>query len=213
MRVPQPIIPVRVSPQPVQALCSGRGDQIDVPYIRCLGGRMIEAYELWALVEYVVLKVHPYAIVELLYDLREDTFHTHFFNSRRFQIPFLGRRSVNTSVKFTDVARTTQQVISRVASWTKNIFVHSWGHYPNMIPHTISNITRRAYNVPVTPHALVLQANHERLRLKRGEWRRTRHREFLARIRQDMCDEVRAEWGAALYDDSDEGWIEVSDSD
>ena len=28
-----------------------------------------------------------------------------------------------------------------------------------------------------------------------------------------MCDEVRAEWGAALSDDSDEGWLKESDSE
>ena len=117
------------------------------------------------------------------------------------------------SVKFTDVARTTQQVISRVASWTKNIFVHSWGNYPTMILPTVSTITRRAYNVPVTPHALVLRANHKCLRLKRVECIQTRHRELLARIRQDIRDEVRAEWGAALSDESNDGWLKGSDSD
>ena len=60
MRIPQPVISLRVPLQPVQALRSGRGGQIDVPYIRCLDGRMLEAYELWALVEYVVLKVQNY---------------------------------------------------------------------------------------------------------------------------------------------------------
>ena len=79
-----------------------------------------------------------------------------------------------------------------------------------MIPHTVSTITRRAYNVPVTPHTLVLQANDEHLRLKRVEWRQTLHRELLARIRQDMRDEVRAEWGAALFDDSNDSWLEGS---
>ena len=117
------------------------------------------------------------------------------------------------SVKLLDVVRTTQQVGSRVASWTKNLFVHSWVPYPTMIPPTVSTITRRAYNVPVTPHALVLRANHERFRLKCVEWRRTRHRELLARICQDICDEVRSEWGATLYDDSDDGWLDGSNSD
>ena len=78
-----------------------------------------------------------------------------------------------------------------------------------MIPHTVSTITRRAYNVPVTPHALVLRFNHGRLRLKRVEWRQTRHRELLARIRQDMRDEVRD----ILSDNSDDIWIKGYDSD
>ena len=62
-----------------------------------------------------------------------------------------------------------------------------------MIPHTVSTIMRRAYNVTVTPHALFVRANHERLRLKRFEWRQTLHRELLARICQDMRDMVCAE--------------------
>ena len=81
-----------------------------------------------------------------------------------------------------------------------------------MIFPNVPNITRRSYNVPVTPHTLVMRSNHERLKLKCVEWRRTRHRELLARICQDMRDEVCAEWCAALSDDSDDGWIEVSDS-
>ena len=117
------------------------------------------------------------------------------------------------SVRFLDVARTTQQVRNRVASWTENIFVRSWGTYPTMIPHTVSTIKRRAYNVPVTSHALVLRSNHECLRPKRVEWRQTCHRELLARIFQDMRDRIRAEFCADLSNDSDDVWIEESDSD
>ena len=84
-----------------------------------------------------------------------------------------------------------------------------------MIPPTVSTITRRAYNVLVTFHGLVLQSNNERLRLKRVESRRICVEELLARICQDMCDKVRADWGAALSDDSDynDGWLKRSDSD
>ena len=75
------------------------------------------------------------------------------------------------------------------------------------------SITRRAYNVPVTFHGLAMRANNKRLRLKRVEWRLICHEELLAIICQDICDEVRAEWGAALADDFDDGWLEGSDSD
>ena len=125
MRVPQPIIPFRAPPQPVQVLRSGRGGKINVPYIRCLDGRVPEAYELWALADNGVWKVHLYTRIDLLYDFKEDIFHTHLFNARRFQIPFLGCRAVNESVEFLDVARTTQHVRIRFASWTKIISVHS----------------------------------------------------------------------------------------
>ena len=49
--VSQPIIPFVVPPQPVQFLCSGRGGEIDVPYIRSIDGRVPEAFELWDLSE------------------------------------------------------------------------------------------------------------------------------------------------------------------
>ena len=74
-----------------------------------------------------------------------------------------------------------------------------------MIPHTVYTIKRRAYNVPVTPHALILRDNHEHLRLKRVEWRRTCHRELLARIRQYMRGKVCA----VTSNDYDDGWIEI----
>ena len=110
MRLPQPIIPFRAPPQPVTFLRSGSSDEIDVPYIRCLDGWVPECYELWAFAEDGVREVHPYARVRILSEFREDTFHTHFFNSRRFQIPFLGCRAVNESVEFLDVVLTTQHI-------------------------------------------------------------------------------------------------------
>ena len=179
MRLPQPAIPFRVPPQPVQDLCSSRGGEIDVPYIRYLDGQVPEDYELWAFAEDGVREVHPSARFRFLDDFREDNFHTHFFNAQQFQITLLGCRSVNMSVEFLDAACATQQVGSRVNSWTENIFVHSWGPCPTMIPHTVSTIKRLAYHVPVTPHAIVLQANHEQLQLKRVEWRQTFHRELI----------------------------------
>ena len=82
MRLPQNKIPFRAPPQPIQVLCSGRGELIDVPYICCLDGRVPGAYELWDLAEDGVCEVHPYARVRLLSEFREDIFHTHFFNAR-----------------------------------------------------------------------------------------------------------------------------------
>ena len=170
---------------------------------------MLKTYELWALVEDGVREVHPSARVRLLGDFREDNFHTHFFNAQRFQIPFLGHRSVNMSAEFLDTARATQQVGSCVTSWTENIFVHSWGTYPTMIPRTISTLNRRASNVAVTPHALALRANHERLQLNRVERRPTFHRYLLALILQDMRDKACA----VLSNDYNDGWLEGYDSD
>ena len=92
-----------------------------------------------------------------------------------------------------------------------------------MILPNVSTITRRAYNVPVTFHGLVLQANHERLRLKRIELRRIRVEELLAIICQNIRDKVRSNvrvpvnnaFGDALSNDSDsdDGWLDRSNSD
>ena len=174
MRVPQPIIPFCAPPQPVQVIFSGRGGKIDVPYIRCIEGQVPETYELLDLDEDGVCEVDPYARVRLLSKFREDNFHTHFFNARRFQIPFLVHRSVNENVEFLDVVCTTQHVRSRVASLTPNLFLHSWGHYPTIIRPNVSTMTQGAYNLPVTFHGPVLRSNHERLRLKRVELRQIR---------------------------------------
>ena len=131
MRTPQPIIHFRAPPQPVTIIQSGSVDVIEVPYIRCLNGRVPEAFEIWALADNGVHEVHPYTRVKLLSEFREDTFHTFLFNAQIFQIPFLGRRALNNSVEFLDVVRTTQHVGSRV-DYTPNIFLHSWGFNPTV---------------------------------------------------------------------------------
>ena len=110
MCMPQTIIPVRSPPQPVTVLPSGSADALNVPYIQCLNGRVLEAFEFWALAEEGVCEVHPYARVKLMSEFRTDTFHTHFFNARQLQIPFLGCGDLNMSVEFLDVVRVFQNV-------------------------------------------------------------------------------------------------------
>ena len=88
-----------------------------------------------------------------------------------------------------------------------------------MIPPNVSTITRRAYNLPFTFHGLVLRSNNKRLILKRIESRRICVEELLARIHQDICDEVRTNvhvpvnnaLGDELSDDSDsdDGWLVI----
>ena len=129
MRIPQTIIPARAPPQPVTVLWYGSADVIKVPYIRCLNGRVPEAFEVWALAEVGVCEVHPFARDKFRSEFTEDTFQSFFFNVRRFRIPFSGCRALNTSVEFLDVVRVTQHVGSRV-DYTPNIFVHSWGVNP-----------------------------------------------------------------------------------
>ena len=82
-----------------------------------------------------------------------------------------------------------------------------------MIPPNVSNITRRAYNVPVTFQGLVLKSNHKRLRLKCFESIQIRVEELLARICQDISDEVRANFRVAVRNDLGASLSNYSDSD
>ena len=59
MRIPQSIIPLRAPPQHVAFLRSSSADVIEVPYIRCLDGRVPEVFEVWALADDGVRKVQP----------------------------------------------------------------------------------------------------------------------------------------------------------
>ena len=130
---------------------------------RCLNGQVPEAFELWALSDDGVHVVHPYARVRLLSEFREYTFQNFFFNSRRFQINFFGRRAVNNSVEFIAVVRVNHHFGSRV-DYTPNMFIHSWGVNPtDTIPSNVSTISRRAYdsirtfmNSSCSPIAIVL---------------------------------------------------------
>ena len=69
--------------QPVTVLWSGSADALEVMYIRCLKDQVPEAFEVWALAEYGVCEVHPYARVKFQSDFREDAFLNFFFNARR----------------------------------------------------------------------------------------------------------------------------------
>ena len=183
---------------------------------------MPKAFEVWALAEDGVCKVHPYARVKLRSEFREDTFQTFFFNARQFQIPFLGRRSLNASVEFLVVVRVTQNVVSCV-DYTPNIFIHSWGVNPtDTIPANVYTITRRAYDPIRYFCGFVLRSNYERLRQKQIELKRIRFEELLARILQDVRDDVvdnvfspaNHALGDALSNDSDsdDRWLDTYDS-
>ena len=130
---------------------------------------------------------------------------------------------MNYSVEFIDVVCVTQHVGSRF-NYTPNIFVHYWGVNPtDTIPANVSTVTRPAYDPIRYFHGFVLRSNRERLRLKRIELKRIRFEAYLARIRQDVRDDVAAyihapvnnALGDAFSDDSDsdDGWLERYDSD
>ena len=122
-----PSVPVHGPPDPVLVHYSGIGASVaPVTYIVCLHGRVPKRYELWSLNEEGVCEVHPFARIWLLDDLRADTFQTNFFNLRRCRIPFIGRRSLNGSVKFIEFADVTSDSTKSII-YTPNIFVHGRG--------------------------------------------------------------------------------------
>ena len=124
MCIPQTIIPVYAPLKLVTVLWSGSADVIKVPYLRCFHGRVPEAFELWALTDDGVHKIHLYARVKLRSVFKENNFQTFFLNAQEFQIPFLGHRYLNASAEFLDVVRVTQHVGSCV-DYTPNIFIYS----------------------------------------------------------------------------------------
>ena len=183
---------------------------------------MPEAFELWDLMDDRVREVHLYARVKLQFEFRVKTFQTFFFNLRRFQIPFLGRRALNASVKFLDVVRVTQHVGSRF-DYTPNIFVQCWVvNLTDTITANVSTITWCTYDAFSPFYGFFLWSNHERLRLKQIELKLICLDELLDRIRQDVRDNVAANvcapvnnalGGAFSNDsDSDDVWLNIYDS-
>ena len=134
-------------------------------------------------------EVHPFARVKLFDDFAEDTFRTTFFNSRRCGIPFIGRRSLNGSIKFIRFSDVISDITSDIIS-TRNIFVHPWGKYPTLIGSTCSNYTCRAYVTIACQKGFNQRCEHERLRLKWVEQKRVEFERHLVRVCQDMSDDV-----------------------
>ena len=190
----RPNVPVRGPPGPVLVHYSGSGNGIDwVTYIVCLHGWVPERYLLWSLNRHRVREVHPLARIRLLDDVREDTFQTTLFNSRRCLIPFIGWRSLNGSAKFIEFADVTSDT-NKVVISNPNIFVHEWGTYPTMIEPTVSNYTCCTY-IPINSQKGFRQrCNHERLRLKWVEGKWVALEGHLARVCQDMRDDVAANY-------------------
>ena len=131
----------------------------------------------------------------------------------------MGRRALHASVEFIDIVCVSHHVGSHV-DYTPEIFINSWGVNPtDTITANVSNITRHDYDPICSFHGFVLQSNHEHLRLKRIELKRICFEELLARICQDVRDDVTANvcatvnnyLGDALSNDSDsnDGWINI----
>ena len=65
-------------PCPAQDLCSDRGGEIEIVYIRFIDSREFEAFELWAFTEEEIREVRPYARVQISDNFTEDIFYSHF---------------------------------------------------------------------------------------------------------------------------------------
>ena len=190
-----PIVPGRAPTDPVRVFYYGSDDTIEpVSYIVCLHGQVPERYELWRLNDCRICEVHPSARVWLLDNFREDNFKIFFFNLQRCRIPFIGLRLLIDSVEFICYADITSD--DEVFISTLNLFVHKWGTNPNMIYPTVSNFTRRAYGPITTQNGFILRCNHKRLRLKRVERKRIALENHLARICQDIRDDVAANYAS-----------------
>ena len=74
VRIPQPRWTDVILPCIAQTICSGRGDEIDIAYIRCIDSRVTEAFENWALAEDGIYKVHLFARVKIRDDFSEGHF-------------------------------------------------------------------------------------------------------------------------------------------
>ena len=179
--------------------------EIEVAYIRCIEGREPEVFELWAFDEDRIREIHLCARFQISNYFVGETFYSHFFNAREIRIPFLGRRSVNGSVQWLDVPRPFIETRNLTATWTENTLVYGWGTNPTVIMNRPIR-RRKTESVPINLRDLSCQANHDRLRRIRVEWRQAIERELHTRILLDIRDEV-------LSDDSNDGWIEESDSD
>ena len=160
-----------------------------IKYIVCLNGRVPERYEVWSLNTHGVREVHPTTQVKLFDLFAEYTFRSTFFNLRRCRVPFIGHRSVNSSIKFTRFADVIVDSTSEIIS-NRNISVHPWGKYPTLIGPACSNYTCRAY-IPITcQKGFNQRCDHERLRLLWVERKRIAFEQNLARICDHMSDDV-----------------------
>ena len=187
-------VPVRGPLDPVLVHYSSSDASIaPVTYTVCLHGRVPERYELWSMNAQGFREVHPFARVRIFDNFYEDTFRNNFFNSRRCRIPFISQKLLNGSVEFIRFANVTSYITKDVIS-TRNIFVHEWGSNPTMIGPTCSSYTCRAY-IPITSQkGFRKRCNHKRLRLKWVEGKRVALECHIARFRQDMRDDVAANY-------------------
>ena len=136
----------------------------------------------------------------------------------------IGWRSLNDSVEFLRFADVTLD--ADVVIYIPNIFVHNWGTYPTVVYPTVSNFTQQEYVPITTQRGFILRCNHERLRLKRVKRKRITFDNHIAIIRQDIRDDVAANYACspanhAMGDamspssndsDSGDGWLDTDDS-
>ena len=160
-----------------------------VSYIVCLNGRVPERYEVWRLNRDGFCEVHPTARFKLFTLFDENTFRSTFYDSRRFRVPFIGRKGLNVSVEFIRYSDVTSDSSSHIIS-TQNIFIYSWGQNLTMIGPTCSNYTCRSYVTIRWQEGFNKRCEHERRRLLFVERERIAFQRHLAMVRDEMSHDV-----------------------
>ena len=121
--------------------------------------------------------------------MKRDTFRSIYYISQTCCVIFIGRRSVNGSVKFIRFSNIIEDSTSDIVS-TRNICVHCWGEYPTLVDPLCSMYTSRAY-VPITSQkGFDQRCEHERLCLIFSDRKRTTSRRNFSRVCENLRDDV-----------------------
>ena len=87
----------------LQPSSSGSGADDRLEFIRFVGGREPQIYELWTFAEDgITRKVHPFARVDVG-DFSGDCFQTYYMTEERRRVTIFGQISINMSVKWLSV--------------------------------------------------------------------------------------------------------------
>ena len=128
------------------------------------------------------VRVHPFYLVQISDNFTTETFHTHFFNEKSVQIPFLVRISANGSVQWLDVSRPFGETGVATAAWTENIYVNPW--------LSVNSPARTPDDDPINLRAVARHVHDNLINANHVERIQTLKRETIARCLSDNCEEV-----------------------
>ena len=146
-------------------------------------------YKVWYLNQHGVREVHITAWVKLIDLFDKNTFRSTFYDSRRYRVLLIGRKALNSSVKFICYSDVITDSTSDIV-FTRNIFVHSWGKYPTMILPTCSKYTCRAYVLITCQKGFNKRCEHEHRSLLLVECKIITFERHLSMVREYLSDDV-----------------------